>query len=119
MKYLRVGLILVSSISLAPALAAEPVDVQLQGSVHLDEEGCAKGTGEAGCQLNFEVTGKAAKVLYDGMTSEGVLQECTGEIEKFDESGMHCIKGETAADYFCDFAYSFKEGTFAAGGDGC
>jgi len=119
MQFLRLGLILVSSAILASALAAERFKVKLQGSVYLDEEACAKGTAAAGCQLNFEVTGKAAKVLYDGMRTEGVLQECTGEIEKFDESGMHCIKGKTTADYYCDFAYSFNEGQFGGGGDGC
>lgn len=46
------------------------------------------------------------------------MQECTGEIEEFDESGMHCIKGKTTADYCCEFAYPFNEGKFGGGSDG-
>ena len=69
--------------------------------------------------MNFVITGRAAKVLYDGMTEEGVMQECTGDVEKFAESGLHCFKGEDTSGYFCDFSYSFKERKFGAGGDGC
>ena len=122
MRFSRVALVMASAVMLTPEiqpLAAERVELKLQGSAYLDEEACATGTAAAGCRLNFEVTGETAKIIYDGMTAEGVFQECTGEIEKFDESGMHCIKGKTTADYYCDFAYSFKEGEFGGGGDGC
>jgi hypothetical protein len=122
MRFSRVALVLASAVMWTPGiqpLAAERVEVKLQGSAYLDEEACAKGTAADGCRLNFEVTGKTAKLIYDGMTAEGVLQECTGEIETFDESGMHCIQGKTTADYYCDFAYSFKEAAFGGGGDGC
>ena len=58
-------------------------------------------------------------MLYDGMPQDGAMQECTGNVEKFNESGMHCIKGDDANSYFCDFGYSFKNRSFGSGGDGC
>lgn len=108
------GLTLVMS---APAFPRD--EIKLTGTVYLDEEACAKGTASADCGLNFAITGKAAKALYDGMTEKGAMQECTGDVEKFNESGMHCVKGETEAGYFCDFAYGFKDKSFRGGGDGC
>ena len=113
---------LIAAIGLLPAISAPAFprdEIKLNGTVYLDEEHCAKGTASQDCIMNFEITGKAAKALYDGMTEEGVMQECTGDVEKFDESGLHCIKGEDASDYFCDFGYSFKERKFSGGGDGC
>lgn len=107
------------AVSGSAVLAAEPAKVKLGGSVYLDAETCAKGTTSPDCQLIFEITGKSAKAIYDGMAGKGEMQECTGEVEKFDESGMHCIKGKTAADYLCDFGYNFKKAEFGGGGDGC
>ena len=91
----------------------------MEGTATLDPETCAKGTSGPDCTLDFYVTGKAAKTIYDGMTAKGKMQECTGNVEKFDESGMHCIKGKTAKDYLCDFSYGFAKHTFGTGPDGC
>lgn len=122
MLFSKTRLLLASAaiaVSSCGALAAEPAKVKLGGSVYLDAETCARGTASPDCQLIFEITGKSAKAIYDGMAGKGEMQECTGEVEKFDESGMHCIKGKTAADYFCDFGYNFKKAEFGGGGDGC
>ncbi len=122
MQSARTIYVLISAIGLSlavstPAFAGN--EFKLQGTVNLDSEACAKGTAGPDCRLNFAITGKAAKVIYDGMTEKGVLQECTGEVEKADASGMHCIKGKTTNDYYCDFAYYFKKHEFGGGGDGC
>ncbi len=122
MQSARAVFVLIAAIGLPLAMSAPAFprnEIKLQGSVYLDEEACAKGTSAPDCRLSFEVTGKAAKMIYDGMTEKGVMQECTGDVEKFDESGMHCIKGKTAADYYCDFGYYFKKREFGGGGDGC
>ena len=109
-----VGLLIVLSL---PAAARD--DIKLQGKVYFDEDTCAKGTASPDCSFTFEITGKSAKALYDGMTEKGVMQECTGNVEKFDESGMHCIKGKDANDYYCDFGYNFNKHEFTSGPDGC
>ena len=122
MKSERTYLVLITAICLPLAISAPTFagsEIKLQGTVSLDAEACAKGTSGPDCRLNFAITGKAAKAIYDGMTEKGVLQECTGEVEKADASGMHCIKGKTTNDYYCDFAYYFKKDEFGGGGDGC
>ena len=100
-----------------PALADG--EMKLIGTAALDEETCAKGVASPECQIHLSITGKAAKQIYDGMTAKGEMQECTGDVEKFDDSGMHCIKGKDANGYVCDFSYAFKEHKFGAGPDGC
>ena len=113
-------LIATLSASLSMSLPGNAGDeIKLSGTAALDQESCAKGTGSADCIMIFSVTGRAAKVLYDGMTSKGTMQECTGNVEKFDNSGLHCIQGKDANGYICDFAYSFKRHRFDNGQDGC
>ncbi len=113
-------LIAALTIPLAVSLPATAGDeIKLSGTAALDSDNCASGTSNPKCTLNFSITGKAAKMLYDGMPAKGVLQECTGEDEKFDKSGMHCIQGKTADGFICDFSYAFKNGKFGAGPDGC
>ena len=101
----------------APAYAG--AEIKLSGTAKLDDDYCAKGTSNPDCVIDFSITGKAAKVIYDGMPEKGEMQECTGNVEKFNEGGMHCIKGKTAAGYYCDFSYAFKDHKFGAGPDGC
>jgi|GEM_PF-4946461 len=100
-----------------PAIAGD--EIKLSGTAALDSDYCSSGTSNPNCVLNFSITGKAAKILYDGMPAKGVLQECTGDVEKSDKSGMHCIKGKTAEDFVCDFSYAFKNSKFGSGPDGC
>ena len=113
-------LIATLSASLAMSLPASAEgEIKLNGTATLDSENCNSGTSNPKCVLNFSITGKTAKILYDGMPAKGVLQECTGNVEKFDKSGMHCIKGKTADDFVCDFSYAFKNSKFGSGPDGC
>lgn len=94
-----------------PALAQE--EITLEGRAFLDEEACAKGLQGADCVLTFEVSGKAAKLLYEGMKVKARHEECTGGMEKA-ENGLHCIMGEDKT-YNCDFGYHFKDKEFAGG----
>ena len=94
-------------------------DMKLNGTATLDSDYCTKTTSDPNCTINFSISGKAAKVIYNGMAAKGKMQECTGNVEKIDGSGMHCSKGKTEADYFCDFSYAFKNDKFGPGPDGC
>ena len=94
-------------------------ETALSGTVMPDADTCLKGTSGADCALNFAITGPAAKMIYDSMKAKGKMQECTGNVEKFDGSGMHCSKGKTAAEYSCDFSYAISKHQFTAGPDGC
>ncbi len=100
-----------------PAFPAD--EMKLSGTAVLDSDYCTKGTSNPNCTIDFSITGKPAKVIYDGMKEKGKMQECTGNVEKMDASGMHCIKGKTADDYICDFSYAFKNDKFGPGPDGC
>ena len=113
-------LIATFSTSLAMNLPATAGDeIKLSGTATLDSEKCSGGTANPKCVLNFYITGKAAKILFDGMPAKGVFQACTGNVEKADNSGMHCIKGKTAEDFRCDFTYGFKNSKFGASPDDC
>lgn len=122
MKNIRTAYFLIAMLGFplttsAPAIAGNAI--KLEGTVNLNEDYCSKGTSGPECSLSFEIKGKAAKVIYDGMTEKGVMQECTGNVEKFNGAGMHCIKGKDASDYYCDFGYYFKKSSFGGGADGC
>jgi hypothetical protein len=117
MQSIRTVFLLLLFALTTPALAGG--DIKLGGTAALDEESCSKGVASPDCRIDFSITGKAAKQIYDGMTSKGAMQECTGNVEKFDDSGMHCIKGKNVDGYLCDFSYAFKKQTFGAGPDGC
>jgi hypothetical protein len=101
---------------LSPALAAD--DQPLEGSTYLDAESCAKGLMSETCVLSFYITGKNAKLLYDGMSDKAIRSECTGEMEKNDESGLHCMKSDDGK-FSCNFGYSFKEKKFTGSGEDC
>jgi hypothetical protein len=101
---------------LTPAFAAQ--DDALEGSANLDAEGCAKGLKSETCVLSFYVTGKTAKLLYDGMSGKGIRAECTGDMEKNDDHGLHCLKSDDGT-FSCDFGYSFAEKKFTGSGEDC
>ena len=94
-------------------------EIKLTGSAMLNQDYCIKGTTDPECNLSISITGKAAKLIYDAMPEKGAMQECTGDVEKFNDAGMHCIKGKNANDYICDFGYYFKKHSFGGGADGC
>src|SRR5258706_5573901 len=75
---------------MSPAVAGD--EVPLKGSAFLGDEDCAGGLKSNSCILSFQLTGKAAKLLFDGMRVKAVQEECTGGMEKSDGKGLHCIK---------------------------
>lgn len=99
-----------------PAIAAD--EVPIKGSVFLGEEGCAGGTKSPDCILTFQLTGKAAKLLFDGMRVKAVKEECTGGMEKSDGHGLHCIKSDDGT-VNCDFGYTFSKKAFTGSAMDC
>ena len=73
---------------LSPAVAAD--EVPLQGEAFLGKEDCAGGVKSDRCILSFQLRGKAAKQLYDGMRDEAQREECTGSMEKSSGNGLFC-----------------------------
>jgi hypothetical protein len=100
----------------SPAVAGDAVP--LQGSAFLGEEACTGGLKSAACVLSFQLSGKAAKLLFDGMRAKAVKEECTGGMEKADGNGLHCIKSSDGT-YDCDFGYSFSGKAFTGSGVDC
>jgi hypothetical protein len=99
-----------------PAHADDPVPIK--GTVYLGEEGCHGGIKSNDCILTFQLTGKAAKLLFDGMRVKAVREECTGGMEKSDGEGLHCIKSDDKT-YDCDFGYTFSKKAFTGGAVDC
>ena len=102
---------------LASPAAAED-SVPLKGTAFLGDEDCAGGLKSDTCILSFQLTGKAAKLLFDGMRVKAVQEECTGGMEKSDGKGLHCIKSADGT-YDCDFGYSFSEKAFTGSSMDC
>jgi hypothetical protein len=101
---------------ISPALAGD--EVPLKGSAFLDAEACKDGLKSDTCLLSFQLAGKAAKLLFDGMRAKAVKEECTGGMEKSDGNGLHCIKSADGT-YDCDFGYSFSGKAFTGSSVDC
>ncbi len=101
---------------LSPAMAADRSS--LEGEAFLDEEGCAGGVKSDTCILSFQLRGKAAKLLFDGMRGEAQREECTGSMEKSGGNGLFCHAYEDGT-YLCEFGYSFKEDAFTFSAEDC
>jgi hypothetical protein len=101
---------------ISPALAGD--EVPLKGSAFLGDEGCAGGVKSDTCVLSFQLAGKAAKLLFEGMRGKAVKEECTGGMEKSDGNGLHCIKSADGT-YDCDFGYSFSGKAFTGSNVDC
>ena len=122
MKIARAIYFIIATAVMSIALAAPAVsasELKLSGTAALNSDNCTKGISNQNCTIDFSITGQTAKLIYDGMVQKGKMQECTGNVEKMDASGMHCIKGKNADDYICDFSYAFKNDKFGPGSDGC
>ena len=100
----------------SPAVAGD--EVPLKGSAFLGDEACAGGLKSDACVLSFQLAGKAAKLLFDGMRVKAVKEECTGGMEKSDGKGLHCIKSADGT-YDCDFGHSFSEKIFTGSSVDC
>lgn len=116
MKYLSRVLALA-----AGTLLAGPVVGQETSSKPLDgfhrAEPCAD-TPDRNCRFFQELRGDAARVLYEGMLSEALPDECSDGEVKIDADTLRCFKlGD--GDYLCDFGYDFRESKFVFGDVAC
>jgi hypothetical protein len=101
---------------LSPAMAGD--EVQLAGSAFLGDEECAGGVKSDTCILSFQLTGKAAKLLFEGLRAKARQEECTGGMEKSGGNGLYCNKAADGT-YLCEFGYSFKKDAFTASAQDC
>jgi hypothetical protein len=64
----------------------------------------------------INMTGEAAKSIYEGLTSSAEDNECIGGKTKFlaDSSG-YCHFDEEAVEYFCSFSIDLQGARFAGG----
>ena len=105
---------------LSPAVAAD--EVPLEGSallgVFVDDPDCAGGVKSGTCTLAFQLRGKPAKQLFEGLRDEAQQEECTGSMEKSGGNGLFCHAYEDGT-YLCEFGYSFKEDAFTFSAEDC
>jgi hypothetical protein len=101
---------------LSPAVAKD--EVPLDGEAYLIDEVCAGGVKSDTCILSFQIRGKAAELLFDGMRAKAVQDEaCTGGMVKSGGNSLYCNKDADGT--FCEFGYSFSEDDFTFGGEVC
>ncbi len=104
---------------LSPAAAEE---IPLEGSALLGafegDPDCKDGVKSDTCVLSFRLTGKPAKLLFEGMRDKAKQEECTGSMEKSGGNGLFCHKYEDGT-YLCEFGYSFKEDAFTFSAEDC
>jgi hypothetical protein len=82
-------------------------DKKLEGFFFLSEEGCGGKTPSPKCVMSFQISGPAARTLYEKLKGKAVKDECTDGLRKTDGNGLKCYKTE-GDKYDCDFGYSFK-----------
>lgn len=80
---------------------------ELSGSYGFYGDDCEGNSNAPACKLTFQITGQAAKRLYQRLQAKEQADECTGGKSKDDGNGVRCLKEESG--YSCDFGYSFKE----------
>jgi hypothetical protein len=101
---------------LSPAAAAD--EVPLEGSAFLGDEDCAGGVKSDTCILSFQLRGKAAKLLFDGMRVKAKQEECTGSMEKGGGNGLYCHAYEDGT-YLREFGHSFSGDAFTFSAEDC
>ena len=101
---------------LSPAVAAD--EAPLEGEALLRDEDCAGGVKSDTCILSFQLKGKAAKLLFDGLRDEAQQEECTGSMEKSGGNGLYCHAYDDGT-YLCEFGYSFSEDAFTFSAEDC
>ena len=68
--------------------------------------------------LYINITGDAAKTLYDSLAVKSLLDQCTGM--KFKGIGnVACYEVDAEKKYFCGFSINLKQGNVEAGLGGC
>jgi hypothetical protein len=117
LRFLHLALIF---LFLSPASAAD--EIPLEGNAHLGafvgDPDCAGGVKSDTCILSFQLRGKAAKLLFEGLRDEAQREECTGSLEKSGGNGLFCHAYEDGT-YLCEFGYSFKEDAFTFSAEDC
>lgn len=89
------------------AAHAELPSGELSGSYFFSEDSCGADGKSKDCKMSFNLTGKAAKLLYNRMKEKAVLDECTEGQIKTDADGLSCYKVKD--DYNCHFGYNIEE----------
>lgn len=117
LRFLHLALIL---LFLSPAAAAE--EIPLEGNAVLGafegDPDCKDRVKSDTCILSFQLKGKAAKLLFEGLRDEARREECTGSLEKGGGNGLFCHAYEDGT-YLCEFGYSFKEDAFTFSAEDC
>ena len=74
---------------LSPAAAEEiPLEGNALLGAFVGDPDCKDGVKSDTCILSFQLRGKAAKLLFDGMRDEAQKEECTGSLEKSGGNGL-------------------------------
>jgi hypothetical protein len=97
---------------IAPVVAEEQAE-SLTGEFYAMPEDQEAGRPPT---VYINMTGEAAKAVYEGLTSSAEDNECIGGKTKFlaDGSG-YCHLDEQAVEYFCSFSIDLQAAKFAGG----
>jgi hypothetical protein len=107
MKKRFVTLIAGLLLAVPTSVFAEENSGKLSGTFGFYGDTCEANSKAKGCVISFELSGAAAKALYDRMPVKAVPEACTEGLLKDDGNGMRCYKAE--GKYRCDFGYSFSK----------
>lgn len=77
----------------------------LTGSFGFYGDRCEDNSKAEGCVMTFQISGEAAKALYDRIKWKPQPDACTEGLVKDSRNGMRCFK--VKGEYSCDFGYSF------------
>ncbi len=97
--------------SWGPLTVAALAEDKVTGTFFLGEDNCTKTGGSSDCKLNFQISGDAARILYDRMKIKAVKDECTEGLLKEDGGGLRCYFTDEK-NYDCDFGYNFAHKKF-------
>ena len=86
---------------------ADQLSGSITGTYGFYGERCDERGEGRGCNMTFEITGEAAKALYNRMRWKPQPDACTEGVVKDDRSGLRCFKAKDS--YTCDFGYSFLQ----------
>ena len=90
---------------------------RLEGFFRLGNQNCTDGNTDT-CFYYLELTGEAAKALYDNMRSEPEKDDCGGGTVKSDDERLLCFRFK-ADDYACWFGYDFARRQISTGDFAC
>jgi hypothetical protein len=113
---MRKHLIAVLLLSTTPSFAAEKGG-KLSGVYGYFGDTCYENPKDKDCAISIQITGAAAREIYNRMTAKAEPEGCTNGRVKDDENGMICYKIEGA--YNCNFGYSFSKRKMTQGDFSC